>query len=569
VAHSAPPQKRLRLYTEQSPNPAPALLDTIACFPELGRAFEKATGWALRSRPKRPGARWSAGDSPAIDVARRLPGPRNLPNAANGRCGLSIELSTKAPKLESLLDDGAHGDQAQPPTGIDRRAADGLARSIATLVDELLTVQTALRQREAELAAHVQLASRPETLARSASEARHGQLAARLEAVLRAGAEAVGCQSAALYLLDDNTSELKMRSCWGLPCNRLAAPARPLRGAVADLEALLGHAVVLCSPLSLAADGQGMREAWTPPEDYPAAVCVPVSTPTTLLGTLWVFCHKRRDFNDRETNLLEVVAGRLAGDLERETLLRATTETAQLQRQVARAQRLQRNRLPTIAPLLDGWQLAGRSRQAGPLGGAFHDWFSLPKGLLAVAIGRAADAGIVGAINADAVMAALRSHAQHGRQAERILRDANMTLWTGSAGDRHVSGLLAVVDPATGRLRCSSAGRPAAVWLRADGWKSVAQEAAMLGESPEAKFPQFACQLQPGEALILWTDGSQDGLATADRGSFEARLAEGLQPRLDLPADELLAAAAKILDRGDSDHQCRDRAVVVVKRTPA
>ena len=55
-------------------------------------------------------------------------------------------------------------------------------------------------------------------------------------------------------------------------------------------------------------------------QDYPAAVCVPVSTPTMLLGTLWVFCHKRRDFNDRETNMLEVVAGRLAADLERETL---------------------------------------------------------------------------------------------------------------------------------------------------------------------------------------------------------------------------------------------------------
>ena len=67
----------------------------------------------------------------------------------------------------------------------------------------------------------------------------------RLEAVLRGGTEAVDCQAAALYLLDDATSQLKMRSCWGLPLDRLAAPARPLKGAVADLEALLGHAVVI------------------------------------------------------------------------------------------------------------------------------------------------------------------------------------------------------------------------------------------------------------------------------------------------------------------------------------
>jgi serine phosphatase RsbU (regulator of sigma subunit) len=562
VAHSAPPQERLRLYTEQSPHPAPASFETIASLPDLRRAFEEATGWALRSRPKKPAARWRPGAQPAFNDASRtaaLPKPRG---AAGGRCGLSIELPKNAPKLESLLGDDANRDKPERPTGIDRGAADALARSIATLLDELLTAQVALRQREAQLAANVPLASRCEP---------PGDLAARLDAVLRAGAEAVGCQSAALYLLDDDTTELKMRSSWGLPFDRLTAPARPLRGAVADLEALLGHAVVLNdpSPRPRAGEGLGVREAWTPPEDCPTAVCVPVSTPTMLLGTLWVFGDKRRDFSDRETNILEVVAGRLASDLERETLLRASADTAKLQRQVVRAQRLQRNRLPAIAPLLDGWQLSGRSRQAEPLGGAFHDWFSLPKGRLAVAVGRAVDQGIVGAINADAVMAALRSHAQHRCQPERILRDANLTLWTGSAGDRHVTGLLAMIDPATGRLRCSSAGRPSAVWLRADGWKSLTCEAAKLGESPEAKFPQLACQLRPGEALLLWTDGSHDALAAVARGRFEARLAERLQPQLNLSADRLLAAAAAILDGDGTAQQPRDRALVVVKRTPA
>ena len=128
------------------------------------------------------------------------------------------------------------------------------------------------------------------------------------------------------------------------------------------------------------------------PEDFPAAVCVPVSTPTTLLGTLWVFCNEKRDFNDRETNMLEVVAGRLASDLEREMLLRSGTDGAELQKQVAAAERLQRSELPTISPLLDGWGVAGWTAQAEGVGGAFHDWFCLPRGLLAVAVGKAARA---------------------------------------------------------------------------------------------------------------------------------------------------------------------------------
>jgi serine/threonine-protein kinase RsbW len=260
---------------------------------------------------------------------------------------------------------------------------------------------------------------------------------------------------------------------------------------------------------------------------------------------------------------------------------------------MAAAERLQRNRLPAIAPLLDGWQLAGRSRQAAALGGAFHDWFSLPKGMLAVAVGRAAEQGIVGAMNADAVLAALRSHAQHGCRPERILRDANLTLWTSSAGDRHVTGLLALLDPASGRLRLSSAGRPSAVWLRADGWESLSQDGAQLGESPETKFSPRGCQLRPGEAVVLWTDGGDHQRTAEDRERFEAALAERLQPQLNLPTHELvqaatilldagwrafrpleiaaedLAAAATMLDGGNRRQPPGDRAIVVLKRTSA
>ena len=339
-----------------------------------------------------------------------------------------------------------------------------LAGSIAELLGELIETRQSLWRREAELAAGV-----PVTPHRQPEK----HLAERLEAVLRAGAEAVDADAAALYLLDEATTELKLRSSWGLPFDRLVAPARPLAGALADLEALLGHAVVL--------DQNDATTVWNMPEDFPAAVCLPVSTPTTLLGTLWVFCGQRRDFNPRQTNVLEVVAGRLASDLEREMLLHVGIDGAKLQQQIAAAERRQHNELPTIAPMLDGWDVAGSTAQADSLGGALHDWFSLPDGLLAVAVGRAAEQGMAGALTANAVKTALRSHARYHRQPESVLQQVNLTLWTGSAGDRRAALLLGLIETATGRVRWASAGRPSIIRLerrrlaiaqpdRAPGW---------------------------------------------------------------------------------------------------
>ena len=361
------------------------------------------------------------------------------------------------------------------------------------MLGELIETRHALWKREAELAAGVPLIPHED-------EQEH--LAAQLEAVLRAGAQAVGCQAAALYLLDEATTELKLRSSWGLPFDRLTAPARPLKGSIADLEALLGHAVVL--------DDTNLMCQWRVPEDYPAAVCLPVSTPTILLGTLWFFCEQRRDFDERQTEILEVVAGRLAADLEREMLMHEAVDGAELKKQLAAAERLQRNQLPSISPLLTGWELAGWTAQSKTVGGDFHDWFCLPNGLLAVAVGDAMNQGIEAAMAATALKTALRTCGQYHREAAEVLKQVNRTLWAGSGGDQYATVFYALIDTATGRIDCATAGEPAVVVVRSDGWESLSRRSVRLGSGPEAASESFHYHLQPGEAIAVFTDGFRD-----------------------------------------------------------
>jgi hypothetical protein len=196
-------------------------------------------------------------------------------------------------------------DAGEGETALDALAAHHLARVFAELLHELTECQRALREREAELAACI-----PPPLRREST----GQFTDRLESVLRGGAQALDCQAAAMYLLDDETAHLKLRATWGLPALRLAEEARPLEGATADLEALVGHAVVL--------EDERLFEFWRVPESgYAAAICIPLSSPTTILGTLWFYSLSPRSFTKRDTNLAEIIAGRLASDLERKACL--------------------------------------------------------------------------------------------------------------------------------------------------------------------------------------------------------------------------------------------------------
>jgi serine phosphatase RsbU (regulator of sigma subunit) len=238
---------------------------------------------------------------------------------------------------------------------------------------------------------------------------------------------------------------------------------------------------------------------------------------------------------------------------------------AELRPQLLAAERLQRSQLPTIAPLLDGWDVAGWTAQAGSLGGDFHDWFCLPDGLLAVAVGHAMDGGIEGALAAGALKAALRAHGQYYREAQQTLKRLNLTLWTGSAGDQHATLFYGLVETATGRLSSASAGQPGALLVRRDGWQSLSHPSARLGEGPESPYEQFGYELAPGEVLVLLSEGARDAADAEGRPLGEAGVAEIVRSRLDLSAADLAALVRRRLEALPAAAR-HDRTVLVIKR---
>jgi serine phosphatase RsbU (regulator of sigma subunit) len=306
---------------------------------------------------------------------------------------------------------------------------------------------------------------------------------------------------------------------------------------------------------------------WNAPEDFAAAVCVPISSSTTVLGTLWVFCDETRDFTDQQTNMIEIVAGKIAADLEREMLLHEGIEGSQLRKQWAAAERMQKNQLPAVAPLLDGWQIAGWAAQAQGLGGVFYDWFCLPDGLMACALGESLDRGLESAFSAAAIKAALRSHAGYHREAERVLQRLNLTIWTNSAGDQYANTFFGFVETATGRVCCSTAGQPSIVHLLPDRWVSLSSKSPLLGESPESEFQQAGYELAVGEALVIFSQGFREATNKGGSQLGEAGLAQLLAENMHLSANQLSSMTREALHLHAENPSKNDVAVLVIKRT--
>jgi sigma-B regulation protein RsbU (phosphoserine phosphatase) len=508
----------LKLHIEELPAEGPQLAGD-AGFVQLSEAFARATGWQLQYHPgcvDDCGERWSAPISGGAD-------------GHHGRLALVPTASTNKIELES----------ARP-----------LALAIANLLGDVNQTRLALWQREAELAAGVPVAVR-------ADEKLH--LAERLQSVLQGGAEAIHCEAAALYLLDESTSTLKLRAMWGLPPSKLLEPARQLRGAVADLEALVGHAVVL--------EDTSLLPHWRcPEEDFAAAVCVPVSTSSTPLGTLWLFSKTQRDFSDSQTNLAEIIAGRLAADLEREMLLTVGASAKQNDRQLEVAARWQQDRLPSVVPLLTEFEVSGWTQQARSVGGDFHDWTVLPDGRLALSVGDAQGSPLQASLNAAAVQAALRAHTGYRHTAKDLISRLNDTLWQGSAGDQFASFAYAIVNPETGEIDLALAGTVAALLIREEAREIFAADGAPLGTGIEPPLKTLITTLEPGESLVLLSNGVRTATDQAGLRIGEAVMAATLRRHWCEPAESLAGWLRRLLERAGSSQLEDDRTVLVCKR---
>ena len=163
--------------------------------------------------------------------------------------------------------------------------------------------------------------------------------------------------------------------------------------------------------------------------------------------------------------------------------------------------------------------------------------------------------------------AALRAHGQYHREAEPAMKRLNLTLWTGSAGDQRAALFYGLIETATGRVCYTSAGGPSVAVIRADGWQSLSRDSAPMGESPQADCEQFGYELQPGEALVIFTDGFRN--ARDDRGCplEESGVVESLVGLTGLSADRMVTAARDHLSRYAATPDSADRTILVVKRT--
>jgi len=289
-----------------------------------------------------------------------------------------------------------------------------------------------------------------------------------------------------------------------------------------------------------------------------SVLIVPLRFGEDTIGTISFVLEDRR-FSDGDVAVAEELARRAVTAIQNARLY---TERTQI------AKTLQEGLLPPTVDSPPGWETAVLFRAAGSsndVGGDFYDLVRLNGGW----VGFVGDVTGKGA-SAAAITARARytmiSVAQLTGQASSALGHLNAALVEFGGLPFCTMACVQLIGDVEGRVEIMSAGHPLPYLIRADGAVSVGQTGPLLGFDPGATWSGLSVDVDPGEAIVLYSDGVTDTIGPGRERFGDERLARLLGANARASAAELVERLDRELLAFQESEQTDDIAVLVLRR---
>jgi sigma-B regulation protein RsbU (phosphoserine phosphatase) len=267
--------------------------------------------------------------------------------------------------------------------------------------------------------------------------------------------------------------------------------------------------------------------------DIRSIMCVPVNRDDgDCMGVIQLDTRDRKSqFNEEDLALL-VCASLLAA---------RAMETARLheeRRELEAASRIQRSLLPTGRPSYAGLKFFDHYTPALQVSGDYFDYIALPENRLAVVVGDVAGKGISAALLMAHLAAATRICLRGSPTLSDAVRQLNCLVLDAITDDRFITFVVAVLDSDQSRLTVINAGHLPPLLRRAGRNSFQVEELATdvaglpLGVH-DCQYRQFETAFEPGDSLLLYTDGVNEARNAAGElyGMDRLRSAMSAAPR--------------------------------------
>jgi len=297
-------------------------------------------------------------------------------------------------------------------------------------------------------------------------------------------------------------------------------------------------------------------------------IAVPLQTNDRVIGLIYLDSPNMiREFTREDLNLLTVMANVAAIRIEHARLNEIEEAERAMAKEMQQAALIQARLLPGAAPAVNGLDIAGKTAACRTVGGDYYDFLKFDDGRVGMLVGDVAGKGMPASLLMSSLQARVHVVFEDGDHlAEKITR-LNKATCRNCPDNRFITFFMTIMDPATGELVYTNAGHNPPLVVRASGAVEMLEGGGMiLGILPAASYTESRSRLNPGDVLVLFSDGVTEAPDRRGEEFGEQRLGElvaGLRGR---PAVEIVEEIHKSVAAYSEGAPAADDITVVVAR---
>jgi sigma-B regulation protein RsbU (phosphoserine phosphatase) len=301
-------------------------------------------------------------------------------------------------------------------------------------------------------------------------------------------------------------------------------------------------------------------------------IAVPVLRNDRAIGALNIESDRLAAYSEGDVKVLRFFADAAAISIEKAMLHQQILENKLIEEQLRLAQHVQSRLLPGGTPEVHGYDIAGTCISTYEIGGDYFDYMRMPDGGMGIVVADVSGKGVPAALIMAAFRALLRTQTRIDPEPIHIA-DALRRLLPEFTGEANfVTAVYGVLNPADGRFTYANCGHESPILFRARGGVEKLGFGGPLlsGVLEGVSYRKLEVKLEPGDLLLLYTDGVVEVM----RGEWEefgvSRLEEVVQRSRDLPVSEVISEIVRATQQftGSEDYE-DDFTLVIVRRKPA
>ena len=269
----------------------------------------------------------------------------------------------------------------------------------------------------------------------------------------------------------------------------------------------------------------------------------PIISNDEVIGVFDLESDELNAYGNDDLEVLMLLASQVAIIIEKVMLHEQMIEKKRLQGQLEVARQVQLELLPPQDPELPGYDISAYNFPTEEVSGDYYDWVRIYDDQIAIVIADVSGKGIPAAILMAFLRASLRAATHIGYATNVSLAKVNYLLWESIERNQFVTAFYGILDASNRTLSYSNAGHNPPLLMSANGEVRFIEHGEQpLGMFRQTRYHEYHSLLEPGDVLVLYTDGVTEALSPDGVEFGRDRVAQVVKENYNLAARELIAS---------------------------